>query len=180
MDGLAQCRISFHIVSPFALLSEIGLTMSSGDSYSRTRFDPNGPQPSESNPIGNPAYPGVTTIGSPVWTNYLTTQYNESMIKLYNFAEAGATIDNSIAPSSVTNKSFAHQVDNMFTPVYGSQSNGWNATNSLFVVFFGINDVLAFFEKSNGSAYPEALAASYLESAEKVYSSSLGYLVIIG
>ena len=180
MDGLAKCRASFYIVSLFALFSEISLTISSGDSYSRTRFDPNGPQPCESNPIGNPAYPGVTTIGSPVWTNYLTTQYNESMVRLYNFAEAGATIDNYIAPSSVTNKSFAHQVDNMFAPVYGGQSNGWNATNSLFVVFFGINDVLAFFEKSNGSVYPEALAASYLESAGKVCSPAFDYLVIIG
>lgn len=92
------------------------------------------------------------------------------MVKLYNMAEAGATIDNSIVPSKVTNRSFAYQVDDMFAPIYGNQSNGWNASNSLFVVFFGVNDVVLSFEKQNASTYPQALTASYMESAEKVRS----------
>jgi hypothetical protein len=39
----------------------------SGDSYSATEYDVDGPRPSALNPLGNPAYPGTTWSGGPNW-----------------------------------------------------------------------------------------------------------------
>lgn len=43
------------------------LTNCSGDSYSDTRYKVSGEHPDESNPLGNPAYPGDTLSGGPNW-----------------------------------------------------------------------------------------------------------------
>jgi hypothetical protein len=45
----------------------------SGDSYSSTGYDVTGKYPSESNPLGNPPYPGWTTSGGPNWVFALVT-----------------------------------------------------------------------------------------------------------
>ena len=39
----------------------------SGDSYSSTGYDVDGAHPSETNPLGNPPYPGDTYSGGPTW-----------------------------------------------------------------------------------------------------------------
>lgn len=49
--------------SPLPLVRANG----SGDSYTTIDYDVNGPPPSESNPLGNPPYPGHTTTGGPNW-----------------------------------------------------------------------------------------------------------------
>jgi len=131
----------------------------------------NGPQPSRENPLGNPAWPGDTTIGSPDWSSYLTTQYNSSFIKLYNLAHAGGTIDDTIDPSPFGALSFRQQVSQLYLPEYGNGKGGWTAADSMFMVWFGVNDVMLLNAKVNASAYIDALTESYVGQAEKVTTS---------
>lgn len=105
----------------------------SGDSYSATDFDPKKDQPSSSNPFGNPSLPDSSSINQK-WIQYLTMTYNDSLIQTYNMASYGATMDGFVR--------FYHE---HFMPRYGISSHigaaGWNSTNSLFAIYFGINDV---------------------------------------
>ena len=45
----------------------IVLSDDSGDSYSSTEYNVNGEHPSDSNPLGNPPFPGKTVSGGPNW-----------------------------------------------------------------------------------------------------------------
>jgi hypothetical protein len=170
-DG-AIFRISLHCSSLPALPSSSSLYSNSGDSYTSTGFNINGPQPSRENPLGNPAYPGDTTIGSPDWSSYLTTQYNSSFIKLYNLAQPGGTIDDTIDPSPFGALSFRQQVSQLYLPKYANGKGGWTAADSIFIIWFGVNDVMLTNAKSNASAYIDALTESYVGQAEKVTPSS--------
>ena len=105
----------------------------SGDSYTSTDFDPKKEQPSSSNPFGNPRLPNSSSIDQK-WIHYLTMTYNSSAIQTYNLASYGATMDGFVR--------FYHE---LFMPYYGvsnhTSATGWNATNTLFALFYGINDV---------------------------------------
>lgn len=75
--------------------------------------------------------------------DFLTTTYNESFIQTYNLAYGGATIKDSIVKSGFgpTVQSFENQVEDEFLRTYVNNSKvPWTASNSLFTVFFGIND----------------------------------------
>ena len=108
-------------------------TFISGDSYSSIDFNPKKEQPSPTNPFGNPPLPNPSSTWQK-WVHYLTMTYNSSAIQTYNMAESGATIDG-----------FVRSYHEHFMPHYGvtnhTDAAGWNATNSLFATFFGINDV---------------------------------------
>lgn len=52
------------------------------------RFDINGEQPSRDNPIGNPAFPGVTSSIGPNWVGFLTGTYNASFIRTIDLGKA--------------------------------------------------------------------------------------------
>ncbi len=109
------------------------ITTASGDSYTSIDFNPKKEQPSLSNPFGNPSLPKPSSIHQK-WIHYLTMNYNSSAIQTYNMASYGATMDGFVR--------FYHE---HFMPNYGINNHagaaGWNATNSLFATFFGINDV---------------------------------------
>lgn len=100
-------------------------------------------EPSTGHPLGNPAYPGYTASNGPNWVDYLTIQYNKSLILTYNLAYGGATIDSAlVAPYEPTVLSVAEQVEDEFFPAYGSHSSPpWSSEDTLFAVFDGINDV---------------------------------------
>lgn len=107
--------------------------IASGDSYTATDFDPTKEQPSPSNPFGNPPLPSSSSVNQK-WIQYLTMIYNSSVIQTYNMAGYGATMDG-----------FVRYYHEQFMPHYGVSNHtgaaDWNATNSLFATFFGINDV---------------------------------------
>lgn len=102
-----------------------------------------------------------------MWSQYLTTNYNETFVKLFNLASSASTIDHNIDPSPIGGSSFRQEVDK-WLPKYGNGQGGWVADNSLFLSWFGVNDVMALYAKSNASAYIDALTESYVGSAEKV------------
>lgn len=69
---------------------------SSGDSYTSIGFNERGYQPTRTNPLGNPEYPGWTSSNGPNWAEFLTVKYNKSELLTYDFAFGGATISSSL------------------------------------------------------------------------------------
>lgn len=128
----------------------------SGDSYTTTGFNNTvGPQPSAGNPLGNPPYPGFTASNGPNWVDFLTVQYNSSLVLTYDLAFGGATVDSSlVAPFEPTVLSVAEQVLDEFFPTYASSPAiaPWSTDDTLFAVFIGINDV--------GNSYFEGVPAT--------------------
>jgi hypothetical protein len=117
-----------------------------GDSYTATGFSATGNQPSASNIIGNPAYPGNSQCGNGLatWVVYAANSLDATLSRLYNYAVSGATIDNSIvAPYSTSIPSVSDQVKtflNNHAP--GKQYYpGWSSSGTLFSVWIGINDI---------------------------------------
>jgi len=126
-----------------------------GDSYTTVGFNVSGIQPTAGNPLGNPPYPGYTSSNGPNWVDFLTITYNKSIIRTYDLAYGGATIDsNLIVPYEPTVISMKEQVLSEYIPIYSSKPNfaPWSASNSLFSFFIGINDV--------GNTYPEYAAGN--------------------
>ncbi|CAF9906955.1 hypothetical protein IMSHALPRED_005402 [Imshaugia aleurites] len=149
-----------------------------GDSYTSTSFNISGEQPSPSSPLGNPSYPGSTSCDGPNYIDFLTTTYNESYIQAYNLGYGGATIDDSIVTSGfgATVQSFQDQVEHEFLHTYVNNTQvPWNASNSLFTVFFGVNDVtnsFAPFASHNDSVNYELVKAyESLIDENKLYAA---------
>ncbi|KAL2855952.1 hypothetical protein BJY01DRAFT_231388 [Aspergillus pseudoustus] len=110
-----------------------------GDSWSRTGFDTSSTQPSASNPLGNPDYPGRTSANGPNWVTYLTTTYNESLLLTYNFGTSGATLDSDLVTS---NFDVLDELNELFIPYYATTADGpWTSASTLFAVWIGVNDI---------------------------------------
>ena len=148
------------------LWTDIGqrLTLSSGDSYTSTGFNISGPQPDEVSPLGNPEFPGMTSSNGPNYVDFLTETYNLTLIETYDLGFGGATIDNKIIASAfgLEVKSFSDQVSQEFQPRYvGSNTVSWSSDDTLFTVFFGINDALQSYENANNDSVQYAAIKSY-------------------
>ncbi|KAL8827976.1 MAG: hypothetical protein Q9191_002861 [Dirinaria sp. TL-2023a] len=124
-----------------------------GDSYTSTGFNVHGTQPYAGNPLGNPAYPGATSANGPNYVDFLSTTYNESYIQTYNFGYGGATVDPALvaSPYGLIVQSFEQQVTQGFLPTYTDGTVPWSATDTLFTIFFGINDVILSYARRNDS-----------------------------
>ncbi|KAF5027011.1 hypothetical protein F66182_886 [Fusarium sp. NRRL 66182] len=110
-----------------------------GDSYSRTGFDASSKdQPSATNPLGNPAFPGRTSANGPNWVGHLTATYNASSFLTYNYGASGATLDISI----VNNNGYdvIQEINDDFLP-YHTEGKTFASESSLFAVWIGINDI---------------------------------------
>lgn len=147
-----------------------------GDSYTATQFSNTLTQPSIGNPLGNPTYPGFTSANGPNWVDFLTVQYNASLVLTYNLAYGGATVDSSlVAPYLPTVLTVVQQVEDEYLPTYaGSPAIApWGPKDTLFAVFIGINDV--------GNSYSEGVPTTstlnskifqvYSDLVQKLYDS---------
>ena len=116
-------------------------------------------QPSPDLPLGNPAYPGLTSSNGPNYIDFLTTTYNDSFIETYNLGFGGATVDSDIVPCyDPAVPDFRAQVNNEFFPYYVDEPTaGWNSGNSLFISFFGINDITNSYSAQNASVNGDIL-----------------------
>ncbi|RYP04654.1 hypothetical protein DL764_004316 [Monosporascus ibericus] len=119
-----------------------------GDSYTQTGFNYQSTNPSPSNPLGNPPYPGWTSSNGPNWVGFLTTKHNASLLQTYNFAYGGATVDSDlVAPYDPSVVSMKEQVRSQFLPGYTGDSPSapgapsWTGKDSVFAFWIGINDV---------------------------------------
>lgn len=140
------------------------LTFFSGDSYTSTGFDISKSQPTRGNPLGNPAFPGATSSNGPNYISFLTTTYNRSFIETYNLGFGGALVDKAIvtSPFGFDVKSFKDQVSKEFQPRYtGSSTTPWKSSDSLFIIFFGINDAANTFLRTDSDSLQLAEIKSY-------------------
>lgn len=132
-----------------------------GDSYTTTGFNQTGVQPTPTNPLGNPTYPGWTASNGPNWVDYLTVKYNASTLLTYNLAYGGATINSAlVAPWKPEVSSVAEQIENEWFPAYASKPSTapWSSSDTLFAIFDGINDV--------GNSWYQGLPATTTLNAE--------------
>jgi len=144
-----------------------------GDSYTTTGFNVSLTQPTPTNPLGNPTYPGNTASNGPNWVDYLTVKYNASTVLTYNLAYGGATIDSAlVAPYLPTVSSVAQQVENEFFPTYAAQSPAavWTSSDTLFAIFDGINDVGNSYLK-NTTATDNAVFDVYRGLVDELYQA---------
>ena len=136
----------------------------SGDSWTSTSFNTDGYQPNPLNPLGNPAYPGATSSNGPNYVDFLTTTYNDSYIQTYNLGYGGATIDPAVIESSFGEsvQSFQQQVEDEFLPHYVNRGDvPWTGKNSLFIIFFGINDINEGYRLGNNDSLVYDLIVAY-------------------
>jgi phospholipase/lecithinase/hemolysin len=175
MARVERCKILLRFVSFHRSVSiAIAKSLSSGDSYTQTGFDPKSTQPSATNPFGNPPWPGWTSSNGPNWVGFLTATYNTTKIQTYNLAYGGATVDSAlVAPYTPTVLSLKNQVQDQFVPIYGSHPSSapWKDNNSLFAFWIGINDVGNSWWLSNATALYDQIFTVYDGLLESVYAT---------
>ena len=136
---------------------------------------PNETQPSPSNPLGNPPYPGYTSSNGPNWVDFLTVEYNASLLQTVNLAYGGATVDaNLVAQYLPTVLDFNQQVNEEFIPYYAgsNRSVDWSSDDTLFAYFFGINDVgNSYAPGKNTSALNAQIFAEYASLVDQTYQA---------
>jgi len=101
----------------------------------------------------------------------LITQDNRTVSLAYDFAVAGATVDSSlVAPYTTSVKSLVQQVV-YFKNHYSASSTIWNSTNSLFPIWFGINDIMNgyFSAPGNWTVLAPLVVAQYFTQAQILY-----------
>ena len=82
----------------------------------------------------------LTGDSGPNWIDYLTVEFNETETMTYNMAYGGATIDSAlVAPWKPTVLSLKDQVKTLF-PI-ASRRASWKPSDSLFLIWIGINDI---------------------------------------
>ncbi|CAE6333573.1 unnamed protein product [Rhizoctonia solani] len=140
-----------------------------GDSYTQTGFDINGAKPAVGNPLGNPTYPGYTACGSvPNWVDLVTTKYNTSTLLTYNFAYGGATINATLVQPYIP--TVLSLIDQVSIFLDNKAVAPWTASNSLFSVFIGINDIgNSWYQSGDRGAFSEVLLDSYFGLIKKIY-----------
>ena len=106
-----------------------------------------GTLPAPGNPFGNPAYPGSTGVGAN-WIDFDTMVYNRTLILTYDFARAGATINGTLVKPTLTTYDFITQVDHFEgSAAQRPAAAPWTSWDSLFSVWFGINDINNSYER---------------------------------
>ena len=100
----------------------------------------------------------MTSLNGPNWVDYFTTTYNKSEIETYNMAVGGATIHADLIPPTTTTVDFFQQVTKKWMLSYGRMSTiQWTPSESLFAIFFGINDVNNSYKMGVSSLNRDAL-----------------------
>ncbi|CAK4034549.1 carbohydrate esterase family 16 [Lecanosticta acicola] len=116
-----------------------------GDSWTSTGFEENGEQPSIANPFGNPEYPGATATNGPNWVGYLTAVQNITLVKTFNFAYGGSTVDlELIHPDVPALRDLKYQINEQYLAYYVNAEPrplDWSPENTLFIVWIGLNDI---------------------------------------
>ncbi|EKM81377.1 hypothetical protein AGABI1DRAFT_113024 [Agaricus bisporus var. burnettii JB137-S8] len=157
---------------PVSVPSSAKYWFSFGDSYTQTGFQPTGALPSPGNALGNPPYPGFTATGGENWVDYVTTQYNKTLLLTYNYAYGGATIDaNLVQPFEPSVLSMTDQI-NQFLSGAGKKptSTPWISDNSLFSFFIGINDIgNSWYLPGDRDAFSDILLNAYFALVQKAY-----------
>lgn len=73
---------------------------------------------------------------------------------MYNFGYGGAVVNPFLVPTPYGGpvQTFLSQVEKQFLPLYAADSQvSWNASNSLYTIFLGINDIINSYKQQNHS-----------------------------
>lgn len=141
----------------FAGLNNI---FSFGDSYTTTGFNYLGPQPTEDSPMGNPAWPGLTSAYPAAnWIDFLTAKYNQSSLLTYNLAVGGAVVDSDLVGPYMPELmlSLKDQIYQHLLPGYHPKtgtvplSRPWYGNDTLLGIWIGINDVNGSYMKGRNA-----------------------------
>lgn len=141
-----------------------------------------GAQPNAANLIGNPDFPGETSTGGENWPEFLAAADTSSPSLLYDIAVSGATVDNTFVAASTGVSTFIEQVSG-FTATYGPNSAGaglWNSEDSLFMVWFGINDISNGYTSPNWQAGAQTAIGNYFQQATNLYNAGARNIVFLG
>ncbi|KAL8741021.1 MAG: hypothetical protein Q9190_006328, partial [Brigantiaea leucoxantha] len=156
-----------------------------GASYTSTGFNwLNGNQPSLADPLGNSLRGGRVAdvaINGPNFIEYMALKYNSSAILSYDFAFSGATVNMTatLQPAANTND-LVHQISDDFRPNYLPPQTStpstipqkhWTGDTTLFLSFFGINDIGYAYKASDPQSIISADFASYQQNIESLYTS---------
>lgn len=139
-------------------------------------------QPSQANPIGNPDFPGVTSSILANWAGFLTGTYNTSFIRTIDLAGGGATVDGNLFKSAFPGfRSFHQQAVVDFIPKYAEDTNSdfqWKRDDSLFVSFFGLNDVRGAYFQNKQNLLTEDIDR-YVEILRELYSAGARNFLVL-
>src|SRR3569833_3444444 len=121
--------------------------------------------------MGNPPLPGNTAVGRLSWAEYLATQFNTSLTLAFNFAVAGATVDNSIVQAYIaTVPGVVDQVNTWNKNLASKPSYApWTAENALAAIWIGVNDVGNSYTQSREEAHLNKDLDRYFEQLEVLY-----------
>ncbi|OUM58146.1 carbohydrate esterase family 16 protein, partial [Piromyces sp. E2] len=129
-----------------------------------------------------------TTSSGPNWIFYLSDILNSTStkndIKIYNFASGGASVTKEISPvySDEVN-TFTKQVRELFKPkmVDVKDQFPWNSKNSLFGIWFGINDTgnRKITDDLSNEDYEAMTFLMYFRLLDELYQSGARNFLII-
>lgn len=107
------------------------------------------------------------------WIDFLIAKYNKTLVLSYNFAYGGATTDASlVTPYESTVLSFVDQTTEFSTYLVPAPSYApWTASNALFAVWMGVNDVGNAWYESNWTTIAEAVVTRYFEEVQIMYDA---------
>jgi len=112
----------------------------------------------------------------------LITTYNQSTIQAVNLASGGATIDNAIvAPKSSAIRTLKQQIEFAYTPTYSQKPSyfPWQAENTIFSLWFGINDVRLSYKKEDYTAINSRIVKQYSLLIQDLYASGARHFLLI-
>lgn len=170
-----------------------------GDSYSTTRFQYTGAQPSTSNPIGNPAFPGTTYAGGINWVGDLIKGrlFSSAVVHrrpltlipaqptsggsptfVYNYAYPGAVFNSTISNSDRSIPDFQAQAVAWYQQLVAPANNiTFDPAHDVFSVYFGTNDINI--SGSNTTVFP-AMWDSWLHTMGELYNAGARRFLIFG
>ncbi|KAL8916980.1 MAG: hypothetical protein Q9208_008235 [Pyrenodesmia sp. 3 TL-2023] len=156
-----------------------------GASYTATGFHWLEEQPSPQHPLGNHLR-GTTSSNGPNFITYLTTTFNASQILTYNFAYPGAQLDYDATAAHKTEpmprNDMKAQVNHGFEPSYTRRLHPpyatWSGGSTLFISFFGINDIQAYYDRHH--PFSPVAAAETTDRAMASYAARLDTLYRTG
>ncbi|KAL9607885.1 MAG: hypothetical protein Q9167_007248 [Letrouitia subvulpina] len=137
----------------------------------------------------------TTEADGPNFVTYLTTLYNSSTITTHDFAFSGAKVDQKpTAPNSQgmsSTNDLVHQISGQFSKfanlsTTSSSSSGagnatsWTPSSTLFLSFFGINDVIGSYSSADFTTTTlDAVFSSYETSLSTLYDSGARNFLVI-
>ncbi|KAH8647831.1 hypothetical protein BX600DRAFT_389368 [Xylariales sp. PMI_506] len=179
---VATSTATSKITTTTTATSKTSYFVTYGDSYSQSGFNITiGPEPSESDPLGNPTFPGWTTSGGWNWIDWLVAGYNTSLLLNFNFAYGGATTDGDLVPQSVGGAySFVDQTGEFDEylapkPAYAP----WTSANLLVGVWMGVNDVGNSYFETDYDTIASELMAKYFEMLQDMYDNGVRNFVLL-